>query len=124
MVLVRRLSQVRYLEEALEAGGLRFMVEGGKSFFDRQEVHEVLAVLASIDDPSDRVALVAALRSSFFGVRDRDIAAYALARGSLWLDAAVDEAKPGGEALAPVLRLLRSLPVQDSDGNRCRWLES
>jgi len=109
MVLVRRLSQVRHLEEALEAAGLRFMVEGGKSFFDRQEVHEVLSVLGAVDDPSDRVALVAALRSSFFGVRDRDIAAYALARGSLWLDAAVDEARPGGAALAPALGLLRSL---------------
>ena len=109
MVLVRRLSQVRHLEEALEAAGLRFMVEGGKSFFDRQEVHEALSVLGAIDDPSDRVSLVAALRSSFFGVRDRDIASYALARGSLWLGAAVDETKPGGEALAPALRLLHAL---------------
>src|SRR5207247_11033553 len=81
MVLVRRLTQVRHLEEALEAVGLRFAVDGGKSFFDRQEVHEVLAVLRAIDDPSDRVSLVAALRSSFFGVSDRDIAAYALDGG-------------------------------------------
>ncbi|HVD76710.1 MAG TPA: UvrD-helicase domain-containing protein [Vicinamibacteria bacterium] len=109
MVLVRRLSQVRHLEETLEAAGLRFMVEGGKSFFDRQEVHEALSVLGAIDDPSDRVSLVAALRSSFFGVPDRDIASYALARGSLWLGAAVDETKPGGAALAPALRLLHSL---------------
>jgi ATP-dependent helicase/nuclease subunit A len=109
MVLVRRLSQVRHLEEAMEAAGLRFMVEGGKSFFDRQEVHEVLSVLGAIDDPSDRVSLVAALRSSFFGVTDRDIASYALARGSLWLGAAVDETKPGGPALAPALRVLHSL---------------
>ena len=62
--------------------GLRFTVEGGKSFFDRQEVHETLAVLRAIDDPSDRVALVAALRSSFFGVSDRDIVAYALSGGA------------------------------------------
>jgi len=109
MVLARRLSQVRHLEEAMEAAGLRFMVEGGKSFFDRQEVHEALSVLGAIDDPSDRVSLVAALRSSFFGVPDRDIASYALARGSLWLGAAVDESKPGGPALAPALRTLHSL---------------
>ena len=85
MVLCRRLSQVRHLEDALEAAGLRFTVEGGKSFFDRQEVHEALAVLRAIDDPSDRVSLVAALRSSFFGVSDRDIAAYALSGGMLWM---------------------------------------
>jgi superfamily I DNA/RNA helicase len=37
---------MRPLEEALESAGLRFTIEGGKSFFDRQEVHEVLAVCA------------------------------------------------------------------------------
>src|SRR5439155_1429643 len=73
MVLARRLTQLRHLEEALEAAGLRFAVEGGKSFFDRQEVHETLSVLRAVEDPTDRVSLVAALRSSFFGVSDRDI---------------------------------------------------
>src|SRR4029079_18978047 len=83
MVLARRLTQMRPLEEALESAGLRFTIEGGKSFFDRQEVHEVLAVLRALDDPSDRVSLVAALRSSFCGVSDRDIVAYALTGGVL-----------------------------------------
>ncbi len=69
----------------------------------------MLSVLGAIDDPSDRVSLVAALRSSFFGVTDRDIASYALARGSLWLGAAVDETRPGGPALAPPLRALHAL---------------
>ncbi|PYQ39734.1 MAG: hypothetical protein DMF77_20540 [Acidobacteria bacterium] len=85
MVLARRLTQMRPLEEALESAGLRFTIEGGKSFFDRQEVHEVLAVLRALDDPSDRVSLVAALRSSFCGVSDRDIVAYALSGGTLWI---------------------------------------
>jgi ATP-dependent helicase/nuclease subunit A len=108
MVLARRLTQVRHLEEALEAAGLRFTVEGGKSFFDRQEVHEALAVLRAIDDPSDRVSLVAALRSSFFGVSDRNIVAYALAGGGLWLGK-VDESKPGADSLGPAVRLLDEL---------------
>ncbi len=108
MVLVRRLTQVRHLEDALEAADLRYTVEGGKSFFDRQEVHEALATLRAIDDPSDRVALVAALRSSFFGVSDRDIAVYALSGGSLWLGR-VDEQRPGGDALAPAIACLLEL---------------
>ena len=111
MVLTRRLSQVRHLEEALERAGLRFVVEGGKSFFDRQEVHEVLAVLRALDDPSDRVSLVAALRSSFFGVNDRDIVSYALAGGLLWLGKA-DPSKPGGQVLAAALGLLDELHRQ------------
>ncbi len=108
MVLTRRLSQVRHLEEALERAGLRFVVEGGKSFFDRQEVHEVLAALRAIDDPSDRVSLVAALRSSFFGVSDRDLVSYALAGGALWLGQA-DQSKPGGPVLVAALGLLDRL---------------
>jgi ATP-dependent helicase/nuclease subunit A len=108
LVLCRRLTMVRYLEEALEAAGLRFAVEGGKSFFDRQEVHEALAVLRAVEDPSDRVSLVAALRSSFFGVSDRDIVSYALAGGVLALGP-VAEDKPGAATLRPALELLQEL---------------
>src|SRR4029079_15782951 len=109
LVLARRLTQVRHLEEALERAQQRFTVEGGKSFFDRQEVHEVLATLRAIDDPSDRVSLVAALRSAFFGLSDRDIVAYALAGGRLDLRVPVDESLTGGPLLAPALRLLLEL---------------
>jgi ATP-dependent helicase/nuclease subunit A len=109
MVLSRRLTQLRVLEQALEAAGLRFTVEGGKSFFDRHEVHETLAVLRALDDPSDRVALVAALRSSFFGVSDRDLVAYRLAGGGLSLGGDADRGLPGGTSLAPALALLADL---------------
>ncbi|MGH9885859.1 MAG: UvrD-helicase domain-containing protein, partial [bacterium] len=108
LVLARRFTQVRHLEEALSAYGVRFVTEGGKSFFDRQEVHEVLAVLRAVDDPSDTLSLVAALRSSFFGVSDRDIVAYALKGGSLSLWA-TDTDRPGALTLAPALALLRDL---------------
>jgi ATP-dependent exoDNAse (exonuclease V) beta subunit len=108
MVLTRRLTQVRQLEDALDARGLRFAVEGGKSFFDRQEVHEVLAVLRAVEDASDRVSLVAALRSTFLGVSDRDIAGYCLAGGYLSMGA-VDESRPGASALGPALGLLQRL---------------
>jgi len=40
---------------------------GGKYFYRRQEVQQLLAVLQSIDNSNDKVALVAALRSPFFG---------------------------------------------------------
>jgi ATP-dependent helicase/nuclease subunit A len=108
MVLSRRLTQMRHLEDALDAAGLRYTVEGGKSFFDRQEVHEALAVLRAIDDPTDHVSLVAALRSSFFGVSDRDVVGYALGGGRLQLGP-VEEDRPGAAALAPALTLLDAL---------------
>jgi ATP-dependent exoDNAse (exonuclease V) beta subunit len=86
------------------------VVEGGKSFFDRAEVHETRAVLQAIDDPSDRVALFGALRSAFFGVSDRDLVAYALAAGpGFSLLPEPDPARDGGLAVAPALALLRLL---------------
>ncbi len=108
MVLTRRLTQLSPLEDALEGAGVAFAVEGGKSFFDRQEVHEALAVLRAVEDPSDGVALMAALRSSFLGVSDRDIVSYALSAG-FPPPTAVDEALPGGAALAPAMGLLARL---------------
>jgi ATP-dependent helicase/nuclease subunit A len=109
MVLAPRLTQVRYLEDALDAAGLACAVDGGKSFFNRQEVHEALATLRAIEDPQDRASLVAALRSCFFGVSDRDLVQCWLASGSLHLRRPVDEQAPGAEAVAPALALLRRL---------------
>jgi ATP-dependent helicase/nuclease subunit A len=110
MVLARRLTWMRPLEEALESAGLRFTIEGGKSFFDRQEVHEVLAVLRALDDPSDRVSLVAALRSSLCGVSDREIVAFALSGGALWIGHGQEPgAQPGAPTVGPALALLREL---------------
>jgi ATP-dependent exoDNAse (exonuclease V) beta subunit len=111
LVLARRLTKVRFLEQALEAAGMRFTVEGGKSFFDRQEVHETLAVLRAIDDPSDHLSLVAALRSSFFGVSDQDVVAYSLS-GGLPSMGPLDEERPGAAALGPALALLETLHRQ------------
>ena len=108
MVLSRRLTKAQLLEDHLEAASLRFTVEGGKSFFDRQEVHETLAVLRAIDDPTDRIAQVAALRSSFFGVSDLDIVSYTLAGGSL-ARIEPDDDRPGTGALLPALRLVQEL---------------
>jgi ATP-dependent helicase/nuclease subunit A len=107
MVLAPRLSQVRHLEEALVQAGLRFTVEGGKSFFDRQEVHEVLNVLRAMDDPADRVSLVAALRSTFFGVCDTDLVAHALGGGQLGHGAPAPASSP--ESVREALALLSEL---------------
>ncbi len=108
MVLSRRLTQMRVLEDALERAGLRFSVEGGKSFFDRQEVHETVAVLRAIEDPDDRLAIVAALRSSFFGVSDRDIVVFHLAGGRLRAGEA-DASLPGAATLVPALGAIEEL---------------
>ncbi len=109
MVLAPRLTQIRHLEDALDRHDVAYAVDGGKSFFNRQEVHETLAALRAIDDPMDRTALVAALRSSFFGVSDRDLVQYALAGGRLLLSKTPQRDLPGGAVVAPALVVLERL---------------
>ncbi|MCU0243020.1 MAG: UvrD-helicase domain-containing protein, partial [Vicinamibacteria bacterium] len=108
MVLARRLSHVEVLEQALDAAKIRFVLLGGKSFFDRQEVRETLHLLKAIADPTDRYALTAALRSICLGVSDADLVAYALAGGELRVGA-LDPNLPGAKALAPALELIERL---------------
>ena len=80
-------------EQALERASVPFVVDGGRSFFIRSEVVETHAVLRAIDDPSDATSLVAALRSTFFGVSDRAIAEWRFAGKELSI-LAIDPGAP------------------------------
>ncbi|HET9317782.1 MAG TPA: UvrD-helicase domain-containing protein [Vicinamibacteria bacterium] len=106
MVLAPRLTQVRYLEDALDEHGVACAVDGGKSFFNRQEVHEALATLRAIDDRADTVSLVAALRSSFLGVSDRDLVEHRLRGFDLGIGPAPETAP---ESMRAALGLLGDL---------------
>jgi ATP-dependent helicase/nuclease subunit A len=110
LILARRLTQIRPLEQALERASVPFVVDGGRSFFIRSEVVETHAVLRAIDDPSDATSLVAALRSTFFGVSDRAIAEWRLASRELSILAVDPEAREGAtDEVSRALRLLRHL---------------
>lgn len=99
LILARRLTQIRPLEQALERASVPFVVDGGRSFFLRSEVVETHAVLRAIDDPSDATSLVAALRSTFFGVSDRAIAEWRFAGKDLSILGVADETNEVGRAL-------------------------
>ena len=58
-------------------------------------------MLRAIDDPADRVSLVAALRSSFFGVSDRDIVQLPLSAGGCARLGRGRRVAAGRRALAP-----------------------
>jgi ATP-dependent helicase/nuclease subunit A len=109
MVLAPRLTQIRHLEDALDAAGIAVAVDGGKSFFNRQETHEALATLRAIEDPQDRASLVAALRSCFFGVSDRDLVQCWLTAGRLWVGRELEPGLPGADVVGPALALLGRL---------------
>ena len=72
-VLVRARTGLGILERGLEDAGIPYRLEGGSLLFDTQEVRDMLNCLRAIDDPTDEVAVVAALRSPAFACSDVDL---------------------------------------------------
>jgi ATP-dependent exoDNAse (exonuclease V) beta subunit len=104
-VLVPRNDTVPLLEDALRAVGIPFVLEGGKSFYKRDEVAAAVQALRAIDDPSNGIAVVAALKSVLFGVSDRLLLDAAEAGARFDDPATLEESSP----LFPAIRLLHRL---------------
>ena len=71
VVLVPRRTALDTYLEAFRRANVPVRAEGGRSFFQRQEVRDLANILQAIDDPLDQVALVAALRSSVVRLQRR-----------------------------------------------------
>ena len=72
-ILMPTRTGLRFLEQALEDANIPFRLEGASLVFATQEVRDLLNCLKAIDDPSDQVAIVAALRSPAFACSDVDL---------------------------------------------------
>jgi ATP-dependent exoDNAse (exonuclease V) beta subunit len=72
-----------YYEEALRSRGVPFQIDAGRQFYARRETRDLMSVLGAIDDPENAIALVAALRSPFFGLSDADLLLYRHGGGTL-----------------------------------------
>jgi ATP-dependent exoDNAse (exonuclease V) beta subunit len=82
-VLLPARTHLRRLERALEDGCVPYRLEAGKLVLATQEVRDLLACLRSIEDPSDQVALVAALRSPAYACSDVDLLRWVEGGGQL-----------------------------------------
>ena len=117
MLLPTRTGLERY-EEALAGAGIPYRHEGSRDFFERDEVRDLIWVLSSIDDPTDRIALVGALRSSAYAISDEQLVIHAAEAGALsyqspreGLDASVNEAL---DELRDLHRMRRSLSLAEA----------
>ena len=104
-LLVPRNDTIQLLEEALRAAGIPYVLEGGKSFYRREEVAAVVEAMKAVDDPSDGIAAVAALKSVLFGISDRVL--LDAAESGVRFDRLDDV--PGGSPLRPAASLLTRL---------------
>ncbi len=111
-ILFRTMTSLDDYEDALARYEIDYRIAGGKRFYIRSEVRELITVLSAIEDPHNAAAVVGALRSPFFGVSDDDIVIHRLKAGSLsYLD------DTGGVAVVrESLNILRELHIdRESD---------
>ncbi len=81
-VLIPARTGLGILEEAFDDAGIPYRLGASSLVYDSAPVVELFAVLAAIDDPTDQVSLVAALRSAAFACGDDDLLAYHQAGGA------------------------------------------
>ncbi|MEP7202702.1 MAG: UvrD-helicase domain-containing protein [Ilumatobacteraceae bacterium] len=75
-VLIRSRTRLGVLEHTFRQAGVPYRVEGGTLIYGSREVYELLRVLRAIDDPTNQLKVVAALRTSIFGIDDRQLMYY------------------------------------------------
>ena len=116
-ILMPRRTGLRQLESALEDAGIPYRLESASLVFETQEIRDLVNCLKAIDDPSDQVATVAALRSPAFGCSDVDLYLHHESGGSFSYRAKGEKSKygPVSDAL-DVLEAYHRRRVEDSPG--------
>ncbi len=82
-VLARSRSGFQQLLTELETQQIPYRLESRSLIYDSEQVRQLLSLLQSIDDPTDQIALLAALRSPAFACADDDLYHWKRA-GGLW----------------------------------------
>ena len=69
-LLFRSFTGVETYGDVLQEHGVPFRVIGGKGYYQRQEIQTLSSLLSCLDNPADKLNLVATLRSPLFGWTD------------------------------------------------------
>jgi len=77
-VLIPARTVLAPLVAAFDAAGLPYRVESSSLVYATRPERDLLATLRAVDDPSDHLAVVTALRSAAFGFGDDDLYRYRL----------------------------------------------
>ena len=75
-ILVRSRTRLGVLESVLRRAAVPYRVEGGTLIYGSREVYELLRVLRAVNDPTNELVVVAALRTSVLAVSDIELASF------------------------------------------------
>jgi ATP-dependent exoDNAse (exonuclease V) beta subunit len=108
-ILVPTRTSLPYLREALERADIPYRLATGTLVYDTQEVRDALAAVRAIDDPTDHISLVAALRSPLYACSDVDLFTFFDAGGRWNLRHDVPDTVPADHPVRLAFAHLRSL---------------
>ena len=96
-------------EEEFRDFEIPYRVAGGRRYYSRQEMGALLAVLSAIDNPKDKAALTAALRSPFFSASDEELFLFVSGGHALDYLEVEDDADAPAASIQSAFRLMREL---------------
>ncbi len=109
-VLLPTRTTLAQLEDAFDDAGIAYRVESSSLVWTTQEVRDLVAVLQAVDDPTDEVALVTALRSPALGCSDADLVEFRRSGGRWNLRAPCPEPlQRAGHPVCRAMGVLRGL---------------
>jgi ATP-dependent exoDNAse (exonuclease V) beta subunit len=109
-VLLPARTSLRALERALERHGIPYRAETSSLVYGTGEIRDLLMVARAVDDPTDSLAVVAALRTAAFGCGDDDLYVWRRVHGGRWdHQAPRPEGAPAGHIVAQGLSWLSDL---------------
>ena len=83
-VLVPARTSLPFLEEALERAGIAARAEASSLVYATRSIRDLFMVLRAVDDPNDRLRILAALRTPLLGCADDDLFRFRVERGGHW----------------------------------------
>ncbi len=103
-ILIPARTSLGQLEDALDGAGIPYRAETSSLVYGTREIRDLLVVLQAVDDPTDELALVSALRSPVFGCGDDDLYTFKVAHHGRWdhradLPASLPDDHAVGEAM-------------------------
>jgi ATP-dependent helicase/nuclease subunit A len=103
-ILLPARTSLGQLEDALDAAGIPYRAETSSLVYGTREIRDLLQVLQAVDDPTDELSLVSALRSPLLGCGDDDLYTFRVDHRGHWnhqapLPESVPHDHPVGEAM-------------------------
>jgi ATP-dependent exoDNAse (exonuclease V) beta subunit len=83
-VLVPARTSLPFLEDSLDEAGIAYRAESSSLVYVTRAVRDLLMALRAVDDPTDHLSIVAALRSPLFACGDDDLFTFKVTQRGHW----------------------------------------